>query len=329
MSSHRLPSFLTYSVLTNAVYSSIELESTVNSLHTQVDKLTRDIETAKIALKHMQEERNSAVNSAALAISNNEDLKVSMEELRNEIERLKAENYERDIRGEREREEWKGREERLRRKAKEAKESALLAQSVMREAARRDAVTAAAMEAAEKEAAKVERREQRAKEKEAQKEAQREQERAAMEEQVRVAKELEEKRERERVSEQKKKLEKMIELQLKEIRPDLYRPKSSPNPADLLTADHNLAQSARLRKENERTIFLPKGSMKQVTINDGGNKSVVRTLQRKQETVEQKDKTEQILIDDTAMSISVSSVVISGEAFCGTDRHLKNIARGS
>lgn len=290
------------------ISSIIELESTINSLHSQLDKLTRDLETAKIALKHMQEERNSAVNSVALAIANNEDLKASMEGLKSEIERLKIESYEQQIRGEREREEWKDREERLRRKAKEAKETALLAQGVMREAAKRDAATAAAMQAAEKEAARVERREQRAREKEAQKELQKEQERAAMEEQVRIEKQLQEKREQDRVNEQKKKLEIMIEQQLKEIRPDLYTAKSYTNASELLTGDQNLVQGARSKKGKERAIVLPKRSRKQVTIEDAGNETVIHTPQEEQEAVARRgDGVEQVLPDDTVMSISVSS----------------------
>lgn len=282
----------------------LNFENSVGNLH---DKLTRDLETSKIALKHMQEERNFAVNSVALAIANNEDLKTSMEELRGVVERLKIENYEQEMRGERERGEWKNREERLRRKAKEAKETALLAQDVMREAVRRDAAAAIAMEAAEQEAARVERREQRAREKEEQKEVQKKEERAAMEKQVRIEQEIEEKREKQRVVEQKKKVEKMIEQQLKDNRPDLlYAAKSYPGPGGL-SAPVNLAliPSAKSRNGKERAIVLPKRSKKQVTIDDEGNETV-RTPQE-EVNIEKQNKIEQLLGDDTVMSISVSS----------------------
>lgn len=286
----------------------LNLETSVGSLHGQLEKLTRDLETSKIALKHMQEERNFAVNSVVLAIANSEDLKTSMEELRGEIERLKTENYEQEMRGERERGEWKNREERLRRKVKEAKESALLAQDVMREAVRRDAVTAIAMEAAELEAARVERREQRVREKEEQKEAQKKEERAAMEEQVRIEQELEEKREQQRVVEQKKKVEKMIEQQLKDNRPDLlYAARSYPSSSGLSApVDSAFIPSAKSRNGKERAIVLPKRSRKQVTIENEGNETVIRTPQEEFDA-EKQNKVYQLQGDDTVMSISVSS----------------------
>lgn len=288
----------------------LNLETSVGSLHSQLEKLTRDLETSKIALKHMQEERNFAVNSVVMAIANGEDLKTSMEGLRGEVERLRAENYEQEMRGERERGEWKNREERLRRKVKEAKESALLAQDVMREAVRRDAAAAIAMEAAELEAARVERRERRAREKEEQKEAQKEEERATMEEQVRIEQELEEKREQQRVVEQKKKVEKMIEQQLKDNRPDLlYATRSYPGPGGL-SAPVNSAfiPSAKSRNGKERAIVLPKRSRKQVTIENEGNETVIRTPQEEFD-VEKQNKVYQLQGDDTVMSISVSSSI--------------------
>lgn len=294
----------------------LNLENTIGSLHAQIDKLTRDLETSKIALKHMQEERNFAVNSVALAIANTEDLKASMEELKGEIERLKMDNYELEMRGERERGEWKNLEERLRRKAKVAKESALLAQDVMREAARRDAATAAAMEAAEQEAARVERREQRAREKEEQREAQKKQERTVMEERARIEKEIEEKREQQRVVEQKKKVEKMIEQQLKDNRPDLlYAAKAYPGPDGLLSTSANSAfiPSAKLKNGKERAIILPKRTKKQVMIDDAGNETVIHTPQEEVD-IEKQSKLEQPLRDDTIMSISVSSYM----GFCST-----------
>lgn len=284
----------------------LNLETSVGSLHSQLEKLTRDLETSKIALKHMQEERNFAVNSVVLAIANSEDLKTSMEEFKSEIERLKTENYEQEMRGEQERGEWKSREERLRRKVKEAKESALLAQDVMRKAVRRDAATAIAMEAAEQEAARVERREQREREREEQKESQKKEERAAMEEQVRIEQELEEKREQQRVVEQKKKVEKMIEQQLKDNRPDLlYAARSYPGPSGL-SAPVNSAfiPSAKPRNGKERAIVLPKRSRKQVAIENEGNETVIRTPQEEFD-VERQNKVYQ-QGDDTVMSISVS-----------------------
>lgn len=307
----------------------LKLESTINGLHAQLDKLTRDLETAKIALRHMQEERNFAVNSVALAIASNEDLKASMEELKSEIERLKMENYEQGMRGEREREEWKNREERLRRKAKEAKESALLAQDVMKEAARRDVITTAAMEAAEQEAARVERREQRAREKEELKEVQKKQERAAMEEQARIEKELEEKREQQRVIEQKKKVEKMIERQLKDNRPDLLY---AANPGGLLTSvNPTFIQSSKSRKGKERAIVLPKGARKHVTIGDAGGETVIHTP-HEEAVIEMQNTVEQLLADDTVMSISVSSNDFCNSHVNRTDREIqpeeiKKIAR--
>lgn len=297
-------------MLTCCARSIIELEGSISTLHAQLDKSTRDLETAKIALKHMQEERNSAVNSVAIAIANNEDLKVSMEELKDEIQRLRMDNYELGKRAELKREEWKDREDWLRRKARAAKETAIVAQGVMKEAAKRDVATAAAVTAAEKEVLKTGRREQRAKAREAEREAEREQERVTMETQVRLQKKADEKREQERVVEQQKKLDNLIKQQLKELRPDLYTSKSAPLLGESLRINHAFVQTAKSRNSKERVISIPKRSGRHVTIDDAEDETIIRratTRSSGDQEIAEKGDQGQVLGDDTMMSISVSS----------------------
>ncbi|RPA97369.1 hypothetical protein L873DRAFT_1791036 [Choiromyces venosus 120613-1] len=188
-------------------YNDTELETTINSLHTQLDILTRELETSKIALRHMQEERNSAINSVAMAISTNEDLKAVNEELRLEIAHLRQGRSGNDLKDE----EWKTREDRLRRKAREAREAAAIAEVFARETTRREKSKEAA---ANEESARAERREQRAREKEAEKAR----ERLDVEEK----KIAQEQRAKERLALQKERFDKMVEHQLRKLRPDLF-----------------------------------------------------------------------------------------------------------
>ncbi|KAH8144427.1 uncharacterized protein LAJ45_11595 [Morchella importuna] len=276
----------------------LKLESAVNSLHTQLDRSTRDLETAKIALKHMQEERNHAVNSVAMAIANNEDLKNTILELQTEIQRLRQEILEQSKLLGLEREEWKEREDRLRRKAKVAKEAAMNAEDVMNEAAKRDAITAAAAEKAEREAAKAGRKEQRAREKEAEREAEREQERLAMESHARRQKEADDKREQERVVEQQKKLDNLIKQQLRELRPDI--------PFEALRVNQALVESNRLLGK-ERPFTLPKRS-KNVTIDKAEDRGVLGGVSVERDVEKGKNLEKMIAVDDTVMSISPEDI---------------------
>ncbi|CAZ84374.1 unnamed protein product [Tuber melanosporum] len=188
-------------------YNSAELETTINGLLTRLDALTRELEVSKIALRHMQEERNSAINSAAMTISTNEDLKAVNEELRIEIAHLRQGRSDYDFRDK----EWKIREDRLRRKAREARDAAAVAEVVARDTARREKSKEAA---ASEESVMAERREQRTREKEAEKAR----ERLDIEEK----KIAEEQRAKERIALQKERFDKMVEHQLRKLRPDLF-----------------------------------------------------------------------------------------------------------
>ncbi|KAI5844532.1 hypothetical protein DFP73DRAFT_573349 [Morchella snyderi] len=276
----------------------LRLESAVNSLHAQLDRSTRDLETAKIALKHMQEERNHAVNSVAMAIANNEDLKNTIIELQTEIGRLRLEGLEQSKLLGLEREEWKEREDRLRRKAKAAKEAATNAEDVMNEAANRGAITAAAAEKAEREAAKAERKEQRIREKEAVRETEREQERLSMESHARRQKEADDKREQERVIEQQKKLDNLIKQQLRELRPDI--------PFEALRVNQALVESNRLLGK-ERPFTLPKRP-RNVTIDKTEDKGVLGGVTVEEIVGKGENLEKMVAADDTIMSISPEDI---------------------
>lgn len=278
-------------------YIAAELETIINSLRTQLNTLTRELETAKVALKHMQEERNSAIGSIALAISTNQDLKVTNEELRDEIEKLRQERYDHERRDNREREEWKSREERLRRKAREAKEAMALAEGVIRKVARRDnnAETAIALEAA-----RAERREQRLREKETQR----------MKEQLEHEdrKAAEEQKKRERAALIKEHFDEMVEQQLRKLHPKLFTGKPSAHSAPVdQTATQ---QQGRRRRGGEQVPKTDKEANPAGSTSDAEGSPVnTQGTENGLEAGAGEREGEQTPGDDTVMSISVGTPV--------------------
>jgi len=219
-------------------HSSAELETTINNLRTQLDMLTRELEVSKIALRHMQEERNSAISSVAMAISTNEDLKAVNEELRIEIAHLRQGRFDYNPKEK----EWEIHDDRLRRKAREAREAAVVAEVVARDTARREKGKEAA---ANEESAMAERREQRARGKEA--------ERARERLDIEGKKIAEERRAKERIALQKERFDKMVEHQLRKLRPDLFMSKSDIPAASSLTVNRvSVPEPVRQRREETR-----------------------------------------------------------------------------
>jgi len=219
-------------------HNSAELETTINSLRTQLDMLTRELEVSKIALRHMQEERNSAINSVAMAISTNEDLKAVNEGLRIEIAHLRQGRSDYDSKDK----EWKIHDDGLRRKARETREAAAVAEVVARDAARREKGKEAA---ANEGSAMTERGEQRAREKEA--------ENARERLDIEGKKIAEEQRAKERIALQKERFNKMVEHQLRKLRPDLFMSKSDIPAASSLTVNRVLVpEPVRQRRETTR-----------------------------------------------------------------------------
>ncbi|KAF8541662.1 hypothetical protein BDD12DRAFT_828716 [Trichophaea hybrida] len=188
----------------------LKLESTITTLQGDINQIQHELQTAKIALRNMQEERNSAINSVAMAISSNEDLKVANLDLHGQLEQMEHEKRQAEERVTRQREEYRAREERLRQYARDARQAAAIAEQAMREAARRDNE---AQEAAERDAA-IKRQEER------------EQERQEMERLMRER--AEEEREEQRRLEVKLEFDRRVEEELRKIRPDLFLGRTEP-----------------------------------------------------------------------------------------------------
>lgn len=185
----------------------------------------------------MQEERNAAINSVAMAISSNEDLKAANIDLYNQLELMGHEKRQAERRITHQRDEYQAREEILRQRAREAKHATAIAEQAMKEAARRDSE---AQEAAEREAA-ARRREQL------------EMERQEME---RVVKErAEEEREEQRRLEIKWEFDRCVEEELRKIRPDLFVGRTEPFTVPSATATKTRTVEVDGRK---RVIALPK-----------------------------------------------------------------------
>ncbi|CUS12453.1 unnamed protein product [Tuber aestivum] len=219
-------------------HNSAELETTINSLRTQLDILTRELEVSKIALRHMQEERNSAINSVAMAVSTSEDLKAVNEELRIEIAHLRQGRPGYDPKDK----EWEIREDRMRRKARAVRDAAVVAEVVARDTTRREKSKEVA---ANGESAMAERREQRAREKEAEK--------AREHLEIEGKKIAEEQRARERIALQKERFDKMVEHQLRKLRPDLFVAGSDIPAASSLTVNRaSVLEPVGRRREGVR-----------------------------------------------------------------------------
>ena len=108
----------------------LELESTVNSYKAQMDEISHRYEITRIALKNMQDERNSAVNSAAAAFATQRHLQEENERLQEELDSLRAEKLQFEERLTFEREAWKAKEQIFRKRVDKARE----AEGIAREA---------------------------------------------------------------------------------------------------------------------------------------------------------------------------------------------------
>ncbi|KAI5808689.1 hypothetical protein DFH27DRAFT_235330 [Peziza echinospora] len=107
-----------------------ELENSITSYKTQIDEISHRAEITKIALRNMQDERNSAVNSAASAMASQKQLFEENERLREENNILRVERMQFESQVNSEREAWRAKEQILRKRVDKARE----AESVAREA---------------------------------------------------------------------------------------------------------------------------------------------------------------------------------------------------
>lgn len=108
----------------------LELENNITSYKTQMDEISHKFEITKIALKAMQDERNSAVNSAAAAIASQRHLQQENERLLDELDAMRADKLEIEDRISAERQAWQAKEQILRKRVDKARE----AEGVAREA---------------------------------------------------------------------------------------------------------------------------------------------------------------------------------------------------
>ena len=108
----------------------LEFESTVSSYKAQMDEISHRYEITRIALKNMQDERNSAVNSAAAAIASQRHLQEENERLQEELDTLRSEKLQFEERLIFEREAWRAKEQILRKRVDKARE----AEGIAREA---------------------------------------------------------------------------------------------------------------------------------------------------------------------------------------------------
>ncbi|RPB21607.1 hypothetical protein L211DRAFT_869862 [Terfezia boudieri ATCC MYA-4762] len=108
----------------------MKLENTITSYKTQIDEISHRFEITKIALKNMQDERNSAVNSAAAAIASQRHLQEENEKFRDQLDAMRVEKVEYEQKVNFEREAWKAKEQILRKRADKARE----AEGIAREA---------------------------------------------------------------------------------------------------------------------------------------------------------------------------------------------------
>jgi hypothetical protein len=187
-----------------------ELESSINNLQDKIVHIQQKLDTSKIALRNMQEERNAAINSVAAAIAANEDLRAANLGLQDQLELAQQHIKETEERGVRQRDENRAREDKLRQRTRKARETAAVTAQAMKEAARRDGD---AQKAVEREEA-LKRRQKKELER---------QERARFAQQH-----AEEEQEELRRLETKWEFDRRVEEELRSIRPDLFIGRQEP-----------------------------------------------------------------------------------------------------
>ncbi|KAA8910628.1 hypothetical protein FN846DRAFT_904876 [Sphaerosporella brunnea] len=178
----------------------LTLESTIANLRSELEDIKQELQTAKIALRNMQADRNEHVHAVAMAIAANEDLKAINRDLQGQLEQMEQEMRQVEKRTSRQREEHRTREDRHKQKAREARHAAAIAEQDNR----RDSEAQEALRQKEQE----------------------EQEREDMERVVRE--QLEEEQEEQRRANNRLDFARDVDEYLKRLRPDLYKDRSEP-----------------------------------------------------------------------------------------------------
>ncbi|KAI5818088.1 hypothetical protein BZA77DRAFT_308364 [Pyronema omphalodes] len=211
-----------------------KLESTISNLQADLEHIQNELRTAKIALRNMQDERNVAINSVAVAISANEDLKAINEDLRHQLEQMENEKRRAEKRTDKQREEYAAREQRLRQYVKDARQAAHVAEQAMQEASSRD------------------RRDTRdaRDSRNAQQNSRRRTE--DDETQILLRESAEEEREERRRNEVQEDFQHRVEAELKRIRPDLFLGRAEPFTFAASAVAGTKGENARDKKEQAR-----------------------------------------------------------------------------
>jgi hypothetical protein len=158
----------------------------------------------------MQDERNAAINSVAVAISSNEDLKAINEDLRHQLEQMEYEKRRAEKRTDKQREEYAAREQRLRQYVKDARQATHVAEQAMQEASSRDRRDT-------RDARDARNTQQRTKRRTEDDETQ-----------ILLRESAEEEREERRRNEVQEDFQHRVEAELKRIRPDLFLGRAEP-----------------------------------------------------------------------------------------------------
>ncbi|CCX12568.1 Similar to Spindle pole body protein ppc89; acc. no. Q10218 [Pyronema omphalodes CBS 100304] len=212
-----------------------KLESTISNLQADLEHIQHELHTAKIALRNMQDERNAAINSVAVAISSNEDLKAINEDLRQQLEQMEYEKRRAEKRTDKQREEYTAREQRLRQYVKDARQATHVAEQAMQEASSRDARDARnTQQRTTRDRKPVKRRTE------------------DDETQILLHESAEEEREERRRNEVQEDFQHRVEAELKRIRPDLFLGRAEPFAFAASVVAGTKVGDARDKKEQAR-----------------------------------------------------------------------------
>ena len=197
------------------------MESIIDTLRDDNERIASELDTAKVALGNIQDERNSAISSVALAMANGEDLKSENKSLARQLEQLRIEKEHAELLGSQQREDFKARELRLKQRARDAKEAAIVAEEAMQQSRRRDSE---AKKSARYEEARKLQDQAAAEAEQRQRERQFAREQRRQQEQERIDREEAHLRRQDA----RREFDEQVERKLRTIRPDLFENRTSP-----------------------------------------------------------------------------------------------------
>ncbi|TGZ81770.1 hypothetical protein EX30DRAFT_363396 [Ascodesmis nigricans] len=116
----------------------LKMETHIESLRKNIDQVSDQLDEARQCLHVFQEDHDAAVSSVAAAIAAQEDLKIANQKLERQLAQSERNRQQVEDAALKQRQDYEAMESRLRKRAREAREAAAVAEEAMLDAARRE-----------------------------------------------------------------------------------------------------------------------------------------------------------------------------------------------